>query len=53
MRNFNPNRELNKIKYRKRNKIVIGIIILLVIISIGSTFALYQVRHSKRIMYGA
>ena len=51
VRRFNPDRELYKIKYGKRDKIVLGIILLLVMISIGSTFALYQVRHTKRIIY--
>ena len=51
MRNFNPNRELNKIKYRKRNKVIFTIIFSIVLVTIGYSFALYQVRHSKRIIY--
>ena len=43
MRRFNPDRELYKIKYGKRDKIALSIILLLVIVSIGSTFALYQI----------
>ena len=51
MKNFNPDKELNKIQKHNKNKILYGIIVLLIIISISSTYALYQVRHSKRIIY--
>ena len=51
MRKFNSDKELYKIQHGNRNKVLYGIIALLLIISIGSTYALYQVRYSKRIIY--
>ena len=51
MRKFNPEKELKKIQHGNKNKILYGIIALLVIISIGSSFALYQIRYSKQIIY--
>ena len=51
MKNFNPDKELNKIKYRKRNKIILLCFLMIVASIISYSFALYQVRHSKRIIY--
>ena len=51
MKVFNPEKELRKIQHGNRNKVLYGIILLLLIISVGSTYALYQVRYSKRIIY--
>ena len=51
MKNFNPDKELNKIKYGKRNKMIFTIIFSIVLVTIGYSLALYQVRHTKRIIY--
>ena len=51
MRRFNPEKELYKIQHGNRNKILYIVLVLLLIISIGSTYALYQVRYNKRIIY--
>ena len=51
MRKFNPEKELKKIQHGNRNKIIFGVIALLLIIAIGSSYALYQIRYSKRIIY--
>ena len=50
-RRFNPEKELNKIQNGNKKKTLIGIISLLVIIAIGSSFALYQVRNIQDIVY--
>ena len=50
-RKFNPEKELNKIQNGNKKKTLIGIISLLVIIAIGSSFALYQVRNVQDIVY--
>lgn len=51
MKKFNPERELRKIQHARRDKLFIGVFLILLIISISSTYALYQVRYSKRIIY--
>ncbi len=51
MKRFNPEKELNKIKKGNKNKIILFVISLLVVGVIGYSFALYQVRYSKRIIY--
>ena len=51
MRRFNPEKELYKIQHGNRNKIVLFVISLLIVGVIGYSFALYQVRYSKRIIY--
>ena len=51
MKKFNPDKELNKIQHGNKNKIIIAVVSLLVISIIGTTYALYQVRHTKRIIY--
>ena len=51
MRRFNPEKELYKIQHGRRDKLFIVAFLLLLIISISSTYALYQVRYSKRIIY--
>ena len=50
-RKFNPEKELNKIQNGNKKKTLIGIISLLVIIAIGSSFALYQVSNIQDIVY--
>ena len=44
MKRFNPEKELRRIENKNRNKIIFGIFVLLLIITIGSTYALYQVK---------
>ena len=51
MRRFNPEKELRKIQKGNRNKVIYGVIALLLIIAIGSSYALYQIRYNKRIIY--
>ena len=51
MRKFNPEKELNKIRKGNKNKLVIGIITLLLIIAVGSTYALYQIRHTQKLVF--
>ncbi len=51
MRTFNPEKELNKIQKGNKNKIILGVISLLLVITIGSSYALYQIRYNKRIIY--
>ena len=51
MKTFNPDKELKKIQKGNKNKVIISVIALLIIIAIGSSYALYQVRYSKRIIY--
>ena len=48
---FNPDRELYKIKYGNRNKIILGFFIMIMVSIISYSFAIYQVRHTKRIIY--
>ena len=51
MRRFNPEKKLRKIQHGSRNKIIFVIGALLLIIAMGSTYALYQIRFSKQIIY--
>ena len=51
MKVFNPEKELRKIQHENKNKIIFGVIALLITIAIGSSYALYQVRYSKQIIY--
>ena len=51
MRRFNPEKELKKIEKGNRNKILYSIITLLLIIAVGSTYALYQVRHTQKLVF--
>ncbi len=51
MKRFNPEKELNKVQYGDRNKLIGIIVFLLVIIAIGSTYALYQVRHTQKLVF--
>ncbi len=51
MRKINIEKELNKIQYGNRNKIILGIGLLLLIIAVGSTYALYQVRHTNKLVF--
>ena len=49
-KSFNPEKELNKIQSNNKNKIVVGIIALLVIVAIGTSFAFYQVQNKQDII---
>ncbi len=51
MRTFNPVKELNKIQKGNKNKIILGVCLLLLIIAIGSSYALYQIKYNKQIIY--
>ena len=51
MRRFNPDKELKKLNNGKRNKTVFGVLLLLLVVAVGSSYALYQVRSSKQIVY--
>ena len=51
MRTFNPEKELNKIQKGNKNKIIYGIIALLLVVAIGSSYALYQIKYNKQIIY--
>ena len=51
MKKFNPEKELNKIRKGNKNKILYSIMALLLIVAVGSTYALYQVRHTNKIVY--
>ncbi len=51
MRTFNPEKELRKIQYGNKNRIILSVISLLLVVAIGSSYALYQVRYNKRIIY--
>ncbi len=51
MRRFNPEKELTKVQYGERNKLIGIIVFLLVIIAVGSTYALYQVRHTQKLVF--
>ncbi len=51
MRTFNPEKELNKIQKGNKNKIIIGVCLLLLIVAIGSSYALYQIKYNKQIIY--
>ncbi len=51
MRMFNPEKELKKIQKGNKNKIIIGVISLLLVVAIGSSYALYQIKYDKRVIY--
>ncbi len=51
MKQVNIEKELNKIQYGDRNKLIGIIVFLLVIIAVGSTYALYQVRHTQKLVF--
>ena len=51
MKVFNPDKELRKIQKGNKNKIILGVISLLLIVAIGSSYALYQIKYNKRIIY--
>ncbi len=51
MRTFNPEKELNKIQKGNKNKIIIGVCLLLLIVAIGSSYSIYQIKYNKRIIY--
>ncbi len=51
MKKFNPEKELRKIQKGNKNKIIFSVIALLLIIAIGSSYALYQIRYNKQIIY--
>ncbi len=51
MRTFNPEKELKKIQKGNKNKIILGVCLLLLIVAIGSSYALYQIKYNKRIIY--
>ncbi len=51
MKKFNPDKELRRIENNNRNRIVFAIFVLLLIITIGSTYALYQVRHTNKLVF--
>ncbi len=51
MRKFNPEKEFSKIKKGNKNKVLYSIIALLLIVAVGSTYALYQVRHTQKIAF--
>ncbi len=51
VRSFNPEKELRKIQGNKREKILLVIIFLLIIITIGTSFALYQVQNKQDIVF--
>ncbi len=51
MRRFNPEKELNKIKNGNKKKVIISICALLVVGVLGYSFALYQVRHTQKLVF--
>ena len=51
MRKFNPEKELRKIQYGNRNKLIVIVFSLLVISVIGLSFALYEVSNKKELIY--
>ena len=51
MRKFNPEKELSKIKNGNKNKIIVGLCTLLLIVIVGYSFALYQVRHTQKLVF--
>ncbi len=48
---FNPEKELRKIQHGGRNRFIAFSFLLLVIAVVGTSYAFYQVRYSKRIIY--
>ena len=51
MKGFNPEKELKKIRKGNKNKVLYSIITLLLIVAVGSTYALYQVRHTNKLVF--
>ncbi len=51
MKKFNPEKELNKIRNGNKNKIIVGLCTLLLIVIVGYSFALYQVRHTQELVF--
>ncbi len=51
MRVFNPEKELSKIRNGNKNKIIVGLCTLLLIVIVGYSFALYQVRHTQKLVF--
>ena len=51
MRRFNPEKELSKIRNGNKKKIIISICALLVVGVLGYSFALYQVRHTQKLVF--
>ncbi len=51
MRKFNPEKELNKIQKGNKNKIILFVVLLIVVSIVSYSFALYQVRYNKQIIY--
>ncbi len=48
---FNPERELKKIQHGGRNRFIFFSFLLLIIAVVGTSYAFYQVRYSRRIIY--
>ncbi len=48
---FNPEKELKKIQHGGRNRFIFISFLLLVIAVVGTSYAFYQVRYSRRIIY--
>ncbi len=48
---FNPEKELDKIQHGGKNRFIVFSFLLLVIAVVGTSYAFYQVRYSKRIIY--
>ncbi len=48
---FNPEKELDKIQHGGRNRFIFFSFLLLVIAVVGTSYAFYQVRYSRRIIY--
>ena len=51
MKKFNPEKELGKIKNANKKKVIISICALLVVGILGYSFALYQVRHTQKLVF--
>ncbi len=51
MRKFNPDKELYKIQNGNKNKVIVGLCTLLLIVVVGYSFALYQVRHTNKLVF--
>ena len=51
MRRFNPERELSKIRNGNKNKIIVGLCVLLLIVVVGYSLALYQIRHTQKLVF--
>ncbi len=51
MKKFNPEKELSKIRNGNKKKVIISICVLLVVGVLGYSFALYQVRHTNKLVF--